>query len=169
MVFQLRALLGFQAHPLVFGGNAYIAVVGRPGVFVRHLEENQVGELLQVVAIAHPRHRAAYDRSSRPWKRWGRCSRGTALPFDSLSQGLAGGRVPIALIPAGRFIRERHFNQTSFESGFQIGSSEMVPVGKFQYFLQLGATHLAAQDRHELFDLVGDLPGILPGILPGDL
>src|SRR3546814_8031314 len=33
--------------------NADIAIVGRPGVLVRHLQEDEIGELLQVVAIAH--------------------------------------------------------------------------------------------------------------------
>ena len=52
MAFQLRAALGFQALPVVFGRNADIAVVGRLRVLIRHLEEDQVGELLQIVAIA---------------------------------------------------------------------------------------------------------------------
>ena len=50
---QLRAALRFQALPVVFRGNADIAVVGRLGVLIRHLEEDQIGELLQIVAIAH--------------------------------------------------------------------------------------------------------------------
>ena len=35
-------------------GDTDIADVGRPSVLVGHLEEDQIGKLLQVVAITHP-------------------------------------------------------------------------------------------------------------------
>ena len=52
--FEVRASLGFQALPAVLVGNAHVAVVGRLAVLVGHLEEDEIGELLQVVAVAHP-------------------------------------------------------------------------------------------------------------------
>ena len=38
----------------VLGGYAYVAVIGRTAVFIRHFQENQIRELLQIVAVAHP-------------------------------------------------------------------------------------------------------------------
>jgi hypothetical protein len=54
MHLQLRAALGLQALPVEFGGNANIAVIRRLAIFIRHLQKDQVSELLQIVAIAHP-------------------------------------------------------------------------------------------------------------------
>ena len=53
MHFQLRATLGLQALPIVFGGNVHLAVVGRLAILIRHFQEDQIGELLQIIAIAH--------------------------------------------------------------------------------------------------------------------
>lgn len=52
--FQLRTLERHEGGPGVLLRDADIALVGRPAVFVGHLEEDQVGELLQVVAVADP-------------------------------------------------------------------------------------------------------------------
>ena len=52
MRFKFRAAAGGEAGPAVVLGDADIAAVGRSGVFVRHLEEDQVGQLLKVVAVA---------------------------------------------------------------------------------------------------------------------
>ena len=41
-----------QALPVIAIRNAGIAFVRRFGVFIRHLEKNQVGELLQIIAVA---------------------------------------------------------------------------------------------------------------------
>ena len=54
VAFEFRAPLRPQVLPAVFGGDANVAVTGRLPVFVGHLEEDQIGELLQVVAIADP-------------------------------------------------------------------------------------------------------------------
>ena len=54
MSFKLRAPLRLQTLPVVRGGNAHVTAVRRLAVLVRHLEEYQIGELLQVVAVAHP-------------------------------------------------------------------------------------------------------------------
>ena len=54
VAFKFRASPRLQALPVEFGRNAHVAVVGRLGVLVRHLEKNQIGELFQVVAITHP-------------------------------------------------------------------------------------------------------------------
>ena len=53
VTFELRAPLRLEARPVVGGRNAHVAVVGWLAVLVRHLEEDQIGELLQVVAVAH--------------------------------------------------------------------------------------------------------------------
>ena len=53
VAFEFRAALRFQAPPVIRRRNAYVAVVRRLAVLVRHLEENQIGELLQAVAVAH--------------------------------------------------------------------------------------------------------------------
>ena len=50
---KLRAPTTGQAFPVVAIGNTDIAVVRWLGVLVRHLEEDQVGELLKIVAVAH--------------------------------------------------------------------------------------------------------------------
>ena len=52
MRFELRTAAAGEAGPVVAFGNADVAVVGRPGVFVGHLEEDQVGQLLEVIAVA---------------------------------------------------------------------------------------------------------------------
>ena len=103
----------------MFGGNAYIAVVGRLGVFIRHLEEYQVSELLQVVAIAHPVIAQRMTEAPDLRNDGGGVHAETALPFRSISQGLAGGRAPIALIPAGRFVGEGHLNQAGCKCRLQ--------------------------------------------------
>ena len=54
MAFKFCTFLRSQALPVVFGGDADIVVVRRFGILVIHLEEDQIGELLQVVAIADP-------------------------------------------------------------------------------------------------------------------
>ena len=53
VVEQRIAILGQQRGPGVDGGDGAGLVVGRAAALVRHLEEQQVGELLDVVAIAH--------------------------------------------------------------------------------------------------------------------
>ena len=53
MAFQFRARAVGQTFPVVFFGNADITIVGRLAVFKRHLQENQIGNLLQIVAVAH--------------------------------------------------------------------------------------------------------------------
>jgi hypothetical protein len=50
---QLGAALAAQALPVVALGDVRIAVVGRLAVLIGHLQEQQIGELLQVVAVAH--------------------------------------------------------------------------------------------------------------------
>ena len=50
--FKLRAAAGGETRPAIVFGDADIAAVGRSGVFVRHLEEDQVGQLFKVVAVA---------------------------------------------------------------------------------------------------------------------
>ena len=53
MAFKLRACFRLQALPVVCGRDADIAAVGWLGILVGHLEKDQIGELFQVVAIAH--------------------------------------------------------------------------------------------------------------------
>ena len=50
--FQFRALEAFERLPSVFLWDSNIPLVGRLTVFVSHLEEDQVGELFEVVAVA---------------------------------------------------------------------------------------------------------------------
>ncbi len=54
MHLQLRPALHLQAWPGVIGGNADLAAVRRPAVLVGHLQEDQVGQLFEIVAIADP-------------------------------------------------------------------------------------------------------------------
>ena len=51
--FQFRAFELLERRPVVLLRHADFAAVGRLRVFVRHLEEDEVGELLEVVAVAH--------------------------------------------------------------------------------------------------------------------
>jgi hypothetical protein len=53
MHFQFRPALAAQALPVVFRRDADVAVVGGLAVLVGHFQEDEVGELLQVVAVAH--------------------------------------------------------------------------------------------------------------------
>ena len=46
MTLKLGAPLGLETLPVVRGRNANVAIVGRLRVFIRHLQEDQVGELL---------------------------------------------------------------------------------------------------------------------------
>jgi hypothetical protein len=50
---QLGAALVAQALPVEVVGDVRVAVVRRLAVLIGHLQEQQVGELLQVVAVAH--------------------------------------------------------------------------------------------------------------------
>jgi hypothetical protein len=50
--FEVGAVEGAESGPRVFGGDGDLAVVGRAAVFIRHFEEDEVGELLEVVAVA---------------------------------------------------------------------------------------------------------------------
>lgn len=52
MNLQLRALERPEGGPGVFLRHADIPLVGRAAVFIGHLEEDQVGELLQIIAVA---------------------------------------------------------------------------------------------------------------------
>jgi len=51
--FELCALERLEFCPCVVRWHADIAVVGGATVFIGHLEEDQVGELLEIVAVAH--------------------------------------------------------------------------------------------------------------------
>ncbi len=53
VVEQRIAVLGQQCGPGVGGGDEAGLAVRRAAALVRHLDEQQVGELLDVVAIAH--------------------------------------------------------------------------------------------------------------------
>ena len=52
--FEFGTFLVFQTLPAVLLGNAHIAIVGRFGILIRHFQEDQIGELFQIIAIAHP-------------------------------------------------------------------------------------------------------------------
>src|ERR1700747_1646801 len=52
MALKLRSALGFQRRPSVFGGDAHVALVWRPGILIRHFEEYEIGQLFQIVAVA---------------------------------------------------------------------------------------------------------------------
>lgn len=54
MHLERRALENFQRRPGETGGDADLPAVRRPAVLVRHLEEDEIGELLQVIAVADP-------------------------------------------------------------------------------------------------------------------
>ena len=51
---QLGAAFALQALPVAGSGNADIAAIGWLAIFVGHLQEDQVGQLLQIVAVADP-------------------------------------------------------------------------------------------------------------------
>ena len=53
LLLQLRALEGVHIRPSVSGGDAGFPPVRRLGVLVRHFQENQVSQLLQIVAVGH--------------------------------------------------------------------------------------------------------------------
>jgi hypothetical protein len=53
MAFQFRAGAIGQTLPVIFGRNADIALVGRLAVFKSHFQENQIGNLLQIIAVAY--------------------------------------------------------------------------------------------------------------------
>src|SRR5262249_36306275 len=67
MRLELRTLLRRETLPVVLGGNTDVAVVRRLGVFVRHLQEDQVRELLEVIPIAHAI--VLQDRAEPPYLR----------------------------------------------------------------------------------------------------
>jgi hypothetical protein len=50
---EFGALERAHDRPAEAGGHADFAVIGRATVFVGHLEEDEVGELFEVVAVAH--------------------------------------------------------------------------------------------------------------------
>lgn len=52
MGFQFRPALAGQALPVVLGGYLDVPAVGGPGVFIAHLQEQQEGQLLQIIAVA---------------------------------------------------------------------------------------------------------------------
>jgi hypothetical protein len=51
---QIRAPAGPEGFPGILGGDAHVPGVGGSGILVGHLQEDQVGELFQVVSVAHP-------------------------------------------------------------------------------------------------------------------
>src|SRR5690606_6176361 len=53
MGFQVRAGLPLEAGPGIFLGDLGVPVVRGPGIFIGHFQEQQVGELLHIIAIAH--------------------------------------------------------------------------------------------------------------------
>ena len=54
MIEQIIAVLLQQARPAIFRGNLAWLVVWRHRPLVRHLEEQQIRQLFDVVAVAHP-------------------------------------------------------------------------------------------------------------------
>ena len=54
MNFQLVAVLGEQAGPVEAFGNGRRLVEWRPALLVRHLEEEQKRQLLDVIAVRQP-------------------------------------------------------------------------------------------------------------------
>jgi len=53
MYFQLGTFAGGKAFPVEFDRNIQLAVVRRLAVFIGHFQEQQVGELLQVIAVSN--------------------------------------------------------------------------------------------------------------------
>jgi len=53
MGLEFSPLSGFQALPVVFLRNADLPFVILP-VFIGHFQKQQIGELFQVIAVAHP-------------------------------------------------------------------------------------------------------------------
>ena len=53
VVEELVAVLLDQRRPGVFGGNIALLIIGRLSPLVGHFEEEQIGELFDVVAVAH--------------------------------------------------------------------------------------------------------------------
>src|SRR6185437_13077554 len=52
MNLKLRTALGFQTLPIEMLGYANIAVIRRAGIFMRHFQKDEIGQLLKVVTIA---------------------------------------------------------------------------------------------------------------------
>ena len=52
--FQLRAPQGVHIRPGVALGNARIPIIGRTGILIGHLQEQQIRQLLQIIAIGYP-------------------------------------------------------------------------------------------------------------------
>jgi len=52
MRFQISATFGFQALPVVRHRDGQFAAIGRPAELVGHFQEQEVGELFEVVAVA---------------------------------------------------------------------------------------------------------------------
>ena len=107
--FELRTSPRLQALPVEFGWDTNIAVVWRFGILVGHLEEDQIGELFQVVAIAHP----VIAQGSAEAPDFGddgeRYSCGGISCLESHSQSLAAGSSAIALVATLRFVRGGSF------------------------------------------------------------
>ena len=53
MAFQIGAGAAGEAFPVVFGGYADITVTRGLALFKRHFQENQIGNLLQIIAVAY--------------------------------------------------------------------------------------------------------------------
>ena len=53
MGFEFSPLSGFQALPVVFLWNANLPIIIL-AVFIGHFQKQQIGELFQVIAVAHP-------------------------------------------------------------------------------------------------------------------
>ena len=54
MVRQFRPGFTGQRIPSAPGGNAVIPFERRPGVFIRHLQKDEVSQLFQIIAVGHP-------------------------------------------------------------------------------------------------------------------
>jgi hypothetical protein len=54
MSFERQTVHFDEAGPVVVFGDGGLVLVGRAGAFVVHLEEEKVGELLDVVAVGDP-------------------------------------------------------------------------------------------------------------------
>ena len=167
MGFKLRAAAGGETRPAIAFGDADIAAVGRPGVFVRHLEEDQVGQLLKVVAVAD----AVVAQRGTEAPDLGDDGGGVHL-LDSVSwraSASPGRRATVPLVSARGLVRQGHFDEASFEGGLQIGLSEAASVAQLQRDLQTGTTHFALKRADQPLDAFSYLGGILGGVMGGIL
>ena len=139
MVFEFRTVLRFQAPPVEFGRDANVAVVGRLGVLVGHLEEDQIGELLQIVAVAHPVVAQGGAEAPDFGNDGERYSFGGIPQFDLFSQRLASGSAAVALVSAFRLVGEGHFDQTGLEGGLKVCRTEVTAIPATSLSLAIGS------------------------------